>query len=125
MALDLVEQLRQKTQEALRAQTDEARLRAEAERVAAERIVAEIPSLALAEAERGRQVAAVMLVTYRGRPEFRDGQGYVIDPEQLDGASARVWEWCVANALSPHLVARWTSLESGMHRIDFVLCVAW
>jgi hypothetical protein len=31
----------------------------------------------------------------------------------------------VEQQLQPHLVPRWTTLDTGVNRIDFVLCIAW
>lgn len=117
----------------LRRLTDAARARAEAERVrreAAEReaargIIEAIPGRAEDEASRGKTCLAVMEVTYVERPVWTDDNQYALDPSSLSGPSRYVWDWCVENALEPMLVPRWTSLESGVHRIDFSLVVRW
>lgn len=117
----------------LRRLTDEARARADAERArreaaersAADAITGEIPARAEQEASRGKTCLAVMEVTYVERPVWTDDNQYALDPASLSGPSRYVWDWCVANALDPTLVPRWTTVESGVHRIDFSLVVRW
>lgn len=125
MAVELLERLRQITEEARRAALAETLRRQQAERAAAERIIADIPSIASAEAAQGRQTAAIMVVGYAGRPQFEPGVGYTLDAAALSGPSKVVWDYCVEQQLAPHLAPRWTTLESGIHRIDFLLCITW
>jgi hypothetical protein len=119
--------------ERLRRLTDEARSRAEherirretAERAAADEIISSVPQRAEDEAARGKTCLVVMDVTYVERPVWTDDNQYALDPTSLSGPSRYVWDWCVENALDPTLVPRWTSLDSGVHRIDFSLIVRW
>lgn len=125
MAVDLLERLRKITEEARHAANAEMLRREQAERAAADRIISDIPAIASAEAKQGRQTAAIMVVAYAGRPEFEPGIGYTLDAALLTGPSAVVWSYCAEQQLAPHLVPRWTTLESGIHRIDFLLCIGW
>ncbi|MBN1946068.1 MAG: hypothetical protein JW797_10350 [Bradymonadales bacterium] len=121
----LAQRLRELTETALR-RSEEEQARQEREALQqAQKIIADLETLALEQAQQGHSHLVVMDVTYNKNPQYADTDGFILDPSHLTGASRHVYEYCQKEGLRPQLISRWTALMENVHRIDFSLVISW
>lgn len=125
MAEDLRKHLRRITDEAIsRALQIDSELAAE-EAVRAREITATILARAEDAAREGTDYLVVMDVEYTGRPRLFETGPLSLDPKQLVGASAIVFDFCLQEGLQPKLLGRWEEISDSRHQIVFCIFVSW